>query len=316
MKLSELVDYKNLLDGFVLDDIHHTARHRLDGVVHKVVNHHLQFNKYSDNIIADGHAIDRAFSKFSSTIKDIHGHLENLIEEQHGDYLAKSLQLYQDEMCFDTNEYILSRKMYMDPNSAELLQGRILRYTDWRVPGLMFRPGLESFVEQLVPLDPLYLADENLELLEPAKQGFTPEYQRRLRLYAIPERAKPSQSLLHQLPANQFGYVFAYNYFNFKPLEVINQYLSEIWDKLRPGGAVFMTYNDCDYAHGVALAERSYMCYTPGSMILSHAEKLGFELLHRHRGEGDVSWFEFQKPGEITSLRGGQTLAKVVARPK
>jgi hypothetical protein len=311
-KLSELVDYRNLIDKFTLTDIHHHARHRLDGVIHKVINHPLQFNQYSNNIIADGHEIDRAFDKFASTIDNIRSHVNNLIQEQHADYLKESTRWYDQEMCFETDEYILNRRMALDLDSAELLQGRISRYADWRVPGLIFRPGLENFIEQLVPLDPLYLADQNLELLSPAVNGFTPEYQRRLRQYAIPERS--NQTLLEKLPNGQFGYVFAYNYFNFKPLEVVNQYLTELWAKLRPGGVLFMTFNDCDYGHGVALSERSFMCYTPGHMILNHAENLGFELNDRHRGEGDVAWFEFQKPGDVYSLRGGQTLAKIVPK--
>jgi hypothetical protein len=312
MKLSELVDYRNLIDTFTLTDIHHHARHRLDGVIHKVINHSLQFNQYSNTIIADGHGIDRAFDTVAATINNIQSHVDNLIQEQHSVYLQESSRWYEQEMCFETNEYILNRRMALDPTSAELLQGRISRYADWRLPGLIFRPGRENFIEQLVPLDPLYLADQNLELLAPAVNGFTLEYQRRLRQYAIPE--KTNQTLLAQLPNGQFGYVFAYNYFNFKPLEVINQYLTELWSKLRPGGAVFMTFNDCDYGHGVALAERSFMCYTPGHMILEHAENLGFELIQRHRGEGDVAWFEFQKPGDIYSMRGGQTLAKIVPK--
>jgi hypothetical protein len=55
------------------------------------------------------------------------------------------------------------------------------------------------------------------------------------------------------------------------------------------------------------------MCYTPKKLIVSHAESVGFECDFEHDGAGDVSWLEFRKPGEITTLRGGQTLAKIVA---
>jgi hypothetical protein len=47
-------------------------------------------------------------------------------------------------------------------------------------------------------------------------------------------------------------------------------------------------------------------------MIVEYVENIGYEVNHRHRGQGNVSWLEIQKPGEITSLRGGQTLAKIV----
>lgn len=311
MKLSELVDYKNLIDTFSLDDIHFEARHRLDGVIHQIVTHSLQFNRYSEQIILEGHEVDNIFVKIKSTTQQIHDHLTAKIAELEPAYYRESQRLWEEEMCYETDDYILNRRLHMDSVSADLLQGRIARYADWRVPGLIFRPGLETFVEQLVPLDPLYLVDQNLELLQPAVSKFTPEYQRRLRLYTVNERG--ARPFLLELPHRQFGYIFAYNYFNFKPMDVIKSYLQEFWDILRPGGVAFMTINDCDYAHGVGLAEGSFMTYTPGSHIVEFAENLGFEINDRHRGEGNVAWIEIQKPGDITSLRGGQTLAKIVA---
>lgn len=314
MKLSELVDYLNNIDAFELTQIYHEARRRLDAVVHKIEHNNLQFGKFTERIKADGDRIDQSFDQFSTTIAAIRTHVTDQIHGMQPDYLRESLRLFQHEMCFDSNEYILNRKLHCDADSAELLTGRILRYSDWRVPGLIFRPALEKHIEQLVPLDPLYVIDNNLELLQPAVRAFTEEYRRRLRLYAAVENlGKP---ILSALPDAQFGYCFAYNYFNFKPLEIICQYLDELWRKLRPGGAVFFTYNDCDRSHGVALAERHFMCYTPGSMIQAHAEELGFEVTDRHTGLGDVAWFEFTKPGDIKSLRGGQTLAKIVANSK
>jgi hypothetical protein len=49
-------------------------------------------------------------------------------------------------------------------------------------------------------------------------------------------------------------------------------------------------------------------------LIEQHATETGFELINAHDGKGDVSWIEFRKPGDIVSLRGGQTLAKVLAK--
>jgi hypothetical protein len=56
------------------------------------------------------------------------------------------------------------------------------------------------------------------------------------------------------------------------------------------------------------------MLYTPKRLILKHAFNLGFELAFAHDGTGDVSWLELRKPGDLASLRGGQTLAKIVAK--
>jgi len=75
-----------------------------------------------------------------------------------------------------------------------------------------------------------------------------------------------------------------------------------------------MTYNNCNTEIGVGHAERGYMCYTPKKYIVQHAESVGFEFTFEHNGLGDLSWLEFVKPGKIESIRGGQTLAKIVAK--
>jgi hypothetical protein len=67
-------------------------------------------------------------------------------------------------------------------------------------------------------------------------------------------------------------------------------------------------------ASGVDKAERAWMLYTPMRLIERRADELGFELTAAYDGKGDVSWLELRKPGDITSLRGGQTLAKVLAK--
>jgi hypothetical protein len=58
------------------------------------------------------------------------------------------------------------------------------------------------------------------------------------------------------------------------------------------------------------------MCYTPQRYIRQHADRIGWEYVYSHDGACDVSWIEFRKPGELTSLKGGQALAKLVAKTK
>ena len=97
-------------------------------------------------------------------------------------------------------------------------------------------------------------------------------------------------------------------------MPIICKFLTEFYEKLRPGGSVLMTYNNCDLAHGVIRSEHAWMLYTPRRLIEQHAIETGFELTNAYDGKGDVSWLELRKPGDIASLRGGQTLAKVLAK--
>jgi SAM-dependent methyltransferase len=153
--------------------------------------------------------------------------------------------------------------------------------------------------------------DQDLSLLEPAVREFDPLYQRRLRQYTVNDyRATP---WLKKLPDNQFAVIFAYNFFNYKPLHIIECYLKEIFDKLRPGGVLIMSYNNCDRAHGVGLAERSYMTYTPLRLLLPMVNNTGYVNVTNRSCGGDSDILEMSRPGELSTIRGGQTLAKIIA---
>jgi len=314
MKLSEVVDYLRQLEQIDLDPVCLTTSRHLDSVMHIVAAHQIQRQNLTDDLQKDLDDVKTTLGKFQNTIDDIKGYLTKIIKQQELAIYQESSRMYEEEMCFETNEYILDRRLAIDEESNILLRSRLRNVGDWRLPGMVIRPGRESFVEDLVPLDPLYLVDHHQELLDPGILKFTVEYQRRLRPYVVKEYH--SNTILELLPDNQFGMIFAYNYFNYKPLEIIHRYLDEIFVKLRPGGVFIFTFNDCDRAHGVALAEQHFMCYTPGHAIQTYAETVGYEIVHKHHGQGDLNWLELRKPGEIRSIRGGQSLARIVANSK
>ena len=166
----------------------------------------------------------------------------------------------------------------------------------------------------MVSLDPLYLIDREHGLLVPTLERFTPEYQRRLRPYYIRENA--NFPILDKIPNGQFGFCLVYNFFEFKQLEILKIYLGEIYQKLRQGGILAMTFIDCDRAHCVALAESGFACYTPGSLVRELIRSLGYEIVFDWNDNGNLTWLELKKPGELDSIRGGQTLAKIVAKSK
>jgi hypothetical protein len=180
---------------------------------------------------------------------------------------------------------------------------------------MIIRPGLETFVSDMVSFDPLYLVDQDQELLFPSILQFPEQYQRRLRPYVVNERDE-SLPILAQLPDNQFGMCLAYNFFNFKPLTVMEKWLGELYTKLRPGGRLMMTFNDCDNEKAVKLAENYYACYTPSRMVRDIALKHGYEIYFVWNDNLPSTWMELQKPGSLSSLRGGQALARAIPYPE
>lgn len=312
MKLSEVVDYLNLLESRDLDPAYNSITGRLDNIEHSISNHSLQFGTSSQDLARDLLAVKAAIGQFDNTLQLLKQKLRDEISQQEPVYYQDSLRLYEQDMIYETTEYILDRRLRLDFETDNILRSRLKSYGDWRLPGMIIRPGRENFIEDMVPLDPLYVVDNNMELMHPAISGFTPEYQRRLRPYTINDYS--NDKILYQLPNNQFGVVFAYNYFNFRPIEIVEKFLHELYQKLRPGGVVIFTYNECDLAPGIGAVEHNWMCYTPGRRIRSIADSAGYEIVNNYIGINDIAWFELKKPGEIESLRGGQTLAKIVPK--
>jgi SAM-dependent methyltransferase len=313
MKLSDIVHYRNQLDIMSVQLICDQTERELSAINYVVASQSHDIGGYKARLDERLNAIHDSFEHFEQEFAGLKAELDLAIQSQQAEYYKASADLYHQDIRHEPLNQSLSRRLAIDEHSNLLLRTRLRNYTDWRLPGMIIRPGLESFIEEMVPLDPLYVVDTAQELIDPAVMAFNETYRARLRQYVLDEDC---ELILGQLPNNQFGLIFAYNYFNFKPMELITRYITEAYQKLRPGGTLIMTYNDCDRAHGVALAERNFMCYTPGSEILKIAELTGFDCTYQHTGLGDLSWIELQRPGKITSLRGGQTLAKIVARSK
>jgi SAM-dependent methyltransferase len=314
MKLSEIVAYLNLLDSLSVHEEAAESTRRLAAVLHVVANHMVQVDSCSQDLEQNFDAVTLGLDDFERTLDRIRQRLVQMLHEKESGYLAESYRLFDQEMRHDGAQYILSRRLLMDDQSREALQYRLKNLTDWRLPGMIIGPRTETFIEDMVPMDPLYVVDTHQDLVAAAVRNFTPDYQRRLRQYVVNDYTPGA--ILNEIPGQQFGVIFAYNYFNYRPMEVIRRYLQEIASKLRPGGTFVMTYNNCDRAHGIGLAEQSWMCYTPQRLIVAAAEESGLELVSATDAPGDVSWIEFVQPGEIETLRGGQSLAKIIAIPQ
>ena len=312
MKLSQVVAYLNMLESSNMDPAYGNITDKLDDILHAVKNRDVQYHSTTAELDERLAEVKHSISKFDQSLQTLKQQLKNDVDRLAPEYYAESRKRYEQEMCFETVEHLINRKLSIEFNDYERLRNVIKTYTDWRLPGMVLGSRQETFVEDMVPMDPLYLVDHDKELLNAAMRPFTQEYQRRLRPYVINDWK--DQEILAAIPTNQFGLVFAYNYFNWKPIEIIERFLIEIYQKLRPGGALIFTYNECDNWYGVGAVENAWMCYTPGSRIQTIARNLGYKIINQCTGAGDIAWFEMRKPGEIRSLRGGQVLARVIRR--
>jgi SAM-dependent methyltransferase len=309
MKLSDIVAYLNHLDTLSVREAAVTSMAEVTKITHVVQHHPVQIGNLAADLISIQAGMETCLQQYEQKLRQLGQDVRVLIQQHESKYFADSTDLYQQGLRSDPVPYILQRTRPMDPATEKLLLSRLITHTDWRYPGMVIRPAHSPGLESLVALDPLYLVDTDQDLLDPVASLFTPEYQRRLRYYTIDEYTQ--QDIFWNLPAQQFGFVYAFRYFEFKPWEVLQKYLDEIFVLLRPGGSLLFSFNDCDHWRAVALTENHFCCYTPGRLIRAHVKKLGFEIIHEHNDHATTSWLELRKPGMLDSIRGAQALAGV-----
>jgi hypothetical protein len=273
----------------------------------------VQFPDLLEQLNRDRDQIHGAFVKFRSTVREIREQLQDLIDQLEPTYFTTSFELYKSSQHVDNPEYLLARQPDLSQDAVDYIHSRLRLLSDWHHPAMVIRPGQADWIDDLVGSDPLYLVDYCEEMIRPTLNRFREEYQRRLQVYIEPRDG--DSIVLEALPQSQFGLVVALYYFNFMPMERVSQYLAEIFNKLKPGGSLLMTFNDCDIAGGVELAERSYMCYTPGHMIKTLAKTLGFEINQWYYLEKANALVELRRPGRLTSRRGGQSLGRIIPKP-
>ena len=158
----------------------------------------------------------------------------------------------------------------------------------------------------LVASDPLYIADVFPDFLSSAIQQFPPLYQGRVRKYLIHDFYKISN-----LPKNQLGLIFSYNFFNYLSIDSIKQLLIQSMEWLRPGGTILFTYNNADLPAAAAYAENYFMTYVPESILIPMAESIGFETVFIYNCEPAYSIIELRKPGTLKSIKVGQTAGEI-----
>ena len=310
MKLSDLVAYKIQLDNLSARSTQREVELGLGKITHLVGTQSIQLRNFKQQLDTEYNAINQHIDQFEIQLNELKQSIKLQIELEEKYWFQESYRLYDQEMRNDSAEHILNRRPILDEETENLLRVRIQNYVDWQHPGMIIQPGLEKFVEDMVGFDPLYLIAQQHDLLVPAFDRFPEEYQRRLRLYTVKEEL--DHAILEKIPNSQIGLCLVYNFFEFKPFEIVRKYLTEIYQKLKPGGTLIMTFNDCDRDKAVKLAEQHYACYTPGTMIQQFVATVGYDQIFSWNNNGPTTWLELRKPGTLTSLRGGQTLAKIV----
>lgn len=219
----------------------------------------------------------------------------------------------------------------LDENTNQLVIDKMQKYADWSFPGLRFgcRYAGQSQIElinevrqydyhlsshfsnYMVANDPLYFCDVDESLITNVTEQFNSIYSNRIRKYVI------SDNNLTELPKNQFGFIFSWWFFNFVDIVTMEQYLTDIFNLLRPGGTLMFSYNNSDLPESAKLVDMKLMTHTPYRHISKLCQKLGFEITSCHDEPNSdslvqyISWVEIKKPGNLQTVKLKQVLGQI-----
>lgn len=305
MKLNELVRLRNqlshALDTSILELELEKNSSRLLNLTENIDPELVQ----SITAIADNHkSISSLFHRDINQITELLSQIQNKINLLSSRFFAENYQLELKYLAADSIRQV--RNLERDEKFEQALIQRINLYSNWQYPALEIGCRDGAWTKLLVASDPLYIADVFEEFLSSAVQQFPPVYQGRIRKYLIQDFYKISN-----LPKNQFGLIFSYNFFNYLSVDSIKQFLIQAMEWLRPGGTIIFTYNNADLPAAAAYAENYFMTYVPESVLVPMAESTGFKTVFLYNSEPSFSIIELQKPGELKSIKVGQTIGEI-----
>lgn len=304
MNLNELVFLRNslqeALDRSLYLNLINDSVAKLQTVSDSANEHYrVKINDLAKQHLEIYNQAQREFEKIDNIVKEINNDIDQLTQK----FFTRNYQneCFAYDIDFMRNVKIIS----LAEGSEKVLLSRIFLYNNWKYPALEIGCRDGAWTKHLVGFDPLYVADHFDIFLNSTASQFLPAYQARLRKYTIQDFT------IKNLPIDQFGFIFSFNYFNYLSLDTIKQYLVQSMRWLRPGGTILFTYNNADLSASAGLCENYFMSYVPKSMLVPLAESLGFHVVADFDFLPSTSWIELQKPGILKTVKAHQALGEI-----
>ena len=308
MKLSDLVLFKTRLNSTLTVDGIRTSIDQLTQALGELTNDGISdvHNDYVRNAIHKLNTVRDELEVLQQSVAD-----QNRIADEEISAMSKPFYVrnYDLELDYIDAQSIRDvRQLYIPPQAQQTFETRIGRYVNWKYPVLEMGCRDGDMTHHLVSGDPLYVVDNFQEFLDVTVNKFNEEYKHRIRPYLVDDETVDFSAL----PPNQFGFVFSYNYFNYRSIQSIKDYMSEMFRLMRPGGVMMFTYNNADMAPAAAYAESYFMSYMPKSTLVPLIRSIGFDVVAEYDFNPAFSWLEIQKPGTLESIKAHQALGAIL----
>lgn len=306
MTLQQLVALRNNLQNCILPD-------RLESIIdanyisitNLITNDDIELDEKITSLADNHRYLKNDLHKNLIELETLIGFVQNKIDSMTANFFTETAQQQQD-IVRKADIIRQVRQLQKDKEFDSILQTRINLNSNWQYPCLEIGCRDGEYTKFLVASDPLYIADLVDDFLESAVTQFPSAYIGRVRKYLITDFYH-----IENIPKNQFGFIFSYNYFNYLSFHSIKQLLTMVYDWLRPGGTITFTYNNGDLPAAAAYAESHWMTFVPKSLLSLMVKDLGFEIIFSYDNSPAFSVIELKKPGELKSIKLGQTLGEI-----
>ena len=262
-----------------------------------------------ENLMADSDLVnDRLLENhqvFNQIIDNINAEILNEGQKFFSDNYGLERQVEEEAVAITRRV----RVMELSESLRDEILHRINLHSNWKYPALEIGCRDGEWTRYLVASDPLYVTDQYPEFITATTEQFDVQYQRRIRPYLIKDYD------LSELPEGQMGFVFCWNFLNYRSLDTVKEYLKSVKELLRPGGTFMFSYNNGDIPECAGYVDAGWMSYIPKTMLLPMCESLGFEILYNQdvRGEGtSVSWVELRKHGDLATIKASQVMGEII----
>jgi len=263
-----------------------------------------QIRKNVDLIRSDLNSID--FSKFD----EFSAELDRLIsvkqaeQQQISYYYSKSMNPVNMSAKSYRNFY---QQVYMSEKEIQSLSSRFMSLISFEFPVLELFPGNGKFTVNAVAGEPLYIADYYMENLDEVGKLFNDFFNaNRLFKYEIKDFE------LTNMPNDQFGLIFCYNYFIVKDIDFIINWAVEVLRKLRPGGQFIFNFIPYDTVDGVRLFEDKQMPVINYNLLEQKLVEMGYEFVKKTIDYGFCSTMLVKKPGELNQFKLTGSIAAII----
>ena len=316
MKLRNLVKYKQLVDSIDDIKIRRSINIKISTLLADLNTHEYDSANLKEEIEGCHLAVLKNLEELSDHLNSFKKQLNKTVETLEQPFYEKSKEIYKQRLN-DSIQAKIDRQVFnnvLHNNEFKtLLTNRINLYVSSQYAGLQLAPGNGELTNHLVACNPLYLMDESEDMFRHIRNWRQPAYQNRLRYYNIDENQK---DLLHELPANTLGLIVVVNWFNFRPIKIIKKYLQSMMKRLRPGGVIVFTYNNCDYPKAIDKVSELYYCYTTSKKVKDLCTQLGYNIIASYdRGYDEldmgISWLEIAKPGKRNTIKKSETMGLI-----